>query len=183
MYTRGVDRSLTLLGLLQVQPSYGYDLKQGYDGLFGVDKPIAFGQVYAILARMLRDGLVDVLGQEAGSGPDRKRYEITEQGSAHLRAWIFTPDNPSSALQSDLFAKTVIALLVNEDAESLLDAQRTECIARMRALTREKKQAALSEVLIIDLALFRIEADLRWIELTSARLTELKSDLAQRWQR
>lgn len=175
-----MDKSQTLLGLLQVQPSYGYDLKQSYDSHFGVRKPIAFGQVYSILARMVRDGLIDALGEEAGSGPDRKRYAITDQGRSHLRTWIFTPDTPSVTLQSDLFAKTVIALLVDEDAESLLDVQRTEHIARMRTLTREKQRASFAEALTIDLALFHIEADLRWIEMTGARLTEFKKELASR---
>ena len=37
--------SLTLLGLLEREPSYGYDLKRDYDALFGRDKPLPFGQV------------------------------------------------------------------------------------------------------------------------------------------
>jgi len=180
VYTLSVNKSQTLLGLLQVQPSYGYDLKQGYDSHFGARKPIAFGQVYSILARMVRDGLIDALGEEAGSGPDRKRYATTERGRSHLRTWMFTPDIPSATLQSDLFAKTVIALLVDENAEDLLNIQRTEHIARMRTLTREKHQASLADILTIDYALFHIEADLRWIEMTSARLTELKKELALR---
>src|ERR1022692_3615995 len=49
---------LTLLGLLDREPSHGYDLKREYDSYFGRGKPIPFGQVYATLARLARDGKV-----------------------------------------------------------------------------------------------------------------------------
>lgn len=61
------------MGLVGAGPSYGYDLKYGYDRYFGSEKPLAFGQVYATLARLLRDGLIEMLGEQAESGPDRRR--------------------------------------------------------------------------------------------------------------
>lgn len=175
-----MNSSQSLLGLLSVEPSYGYDLKQSFDRFFGASKPLAFGQVYSILARMLRDGLAEALGEEAGGGPDRKRYQITRLGREHLTTWLFTPDVPSETLQSDLFAKTVIASLVGDDAEGLLDIQRSEHLARMRELTRLKIQADLMHVMMYDLALFRIEAELRWIDLTSARLEQLRQEVGQK---
>ena len=47
---------LTLLGLLEREPSHGYDLKRDYDAFFGRGKPLPYGQVYATLARLARDG-------------------------------------------------------------------------------------------------------------------------------
>ena len=47
-----------LLGLLEREPSYGYDLKRDYDIYFGRGKPLDFGQVYATLGRLTRDGKV-----------------------------------------------------------------------------------------------------------------------------
>ena len=41
---------LTLLGLLEREPSHGYDLKRDYDAFFGRGKQLPFGQVYATLA-------------------------------------------------------------------------------------------------------------------------------------
>jgi len=94
-----------------------------------------------------------------------------------VHEWLFTPDVPSEALQSNLFAKTVIALLLGNDAEQLLDLQRSEHMARMRELTRLKQEGDLLQVLMCDHGLFHIEADLRWIDLTGARLTQLKKEL------
>lgn len=172
-----MDNTQTLLGILGTGPSYGYDLKHSYDRYFGSQKPLAYGQVYATLARLMRDGLIAMLGEETGSGPDRKRYEITEDGRAHVAEWMFTPDVPESQLQSNLFAKTVIALLLGDDAPRLLDTQRAEHMARLRELTAAKRNASVMEVLVCDHAMFHIEADLRWIDLTAARLTELRTQV------
>lgn len=172
-----MDNALTLLGLACVAPSYGYDLKHTYDRYFGLKKPLAFGQVYATLARMIRDGYIAEVGTEAGGGPDRKCYQITAQGRQRLETWIATPDVPSEALQSNLFAKVVVALLTGHDADRLLDLQRARHMQQMRALTKAKQQADLLHVLLYDHALFHIEADLRWIEMTSARLDAMKAEL------
>jgi len=172
-----MNSSLTLLGLIAAESSYGYDLKALYDRLFGMRKPLAFGQVYSTLSRMIRDGYIELAGEEAGDGPDRKKYAVTPSGREHLTSWMFTPDIPSETLQGDLFAKTVIALLVDEDAEHLLDLQRASHLARMRELTHLKRDADLMRVLIYDLALFHIEADLRWIDMTAARLSSLNEEL------
>lgn len=169
-----MDNTLTLLGLLSTAPSYGYDLKHNYDRRFGSSKPLAFGQVYATLARLIRDGMIVTLGDEPGGGPDRKRYEVTEAGRARIAEWMFTAEVPAASLQSNLFAKTVIALLLDDDAERLLDVQRAEHMSRMRQLTAAKRGVDLERVLLHDHALFHIEADLRWIDLTAARLTELR---------
>ena len=48
----------SLLGLLEREPSHGYDLKRDYDHLFGRGKPLPYGQVYATLSRLARDGKV-----------------------------------------------------------------------------------------------------------------------------
>jgi DNA-binding PadR family transcriptional regulator len=172
-----MDNASTLLGLLSVAPSYGYDLKHTYDRYFGLKKPLAFGQVYSTLSRMVRDGLLAETGTEAGGGPERRRYEVTSDGRERLAHWMFTPDVPSESLQSNLFAKTVLALLTDRDAGYLLDLQRAQHMQQMRALTQAKQQADLLHVLLYDHALFHIEADLRWMDLTAARLDAMKADL------
>jgi DNA-binding PadR family transcriptional regulator len=178
VYSGLMNSSLTLLGLLSVGPSYGYDLKHAFDRFFGSEQPLAFGQVYATLSRLSRDGLITPVGEESGGGPNRKRYQVTDGGRQRLVEWMFTPEVPNESLQSDLFAKTVVALLVDQDAERLLDIQRSRHMQRMRDLTRLKQQSDLMHVLLYDHALFHIEADLRWIDMTSARLTQLKQEIS-----
>ncbi|AWE42776.1 MULTISPECIES: PadR family transcriptional regulator [unclassified Actinobaculum] len=172
-----MDTSLALLGLLGPAPGYGYDLKQSYDHWFGSRRPLAYGQVYATLARLIRDGLITLVAQEPGAGPERKRYEITEQGRKRVEEWMFTADPVADTLQSNLFAKTIIALLLGDDAQRLLDIQRSAHLARLRELTRAKQEADLRGALLADHAMFHIEADLQWIDVTEARLGSLRKEV------
>jgi DNA-binding PadR family transcriptional regulator len=173
VYCRGMSVPLTLLGLLEREPSHGYDLKRDYDAYFGRGKPLPFGQVYATLGRLARDGKA-VAGQaEPGAGPDRKRYEITDLGIAEVESWLAEPADPEPHLQTVLFSKVVLALMLGRPAESYLDAQRRAHLQRMRELTKLKQQGNLVDVLLADHGLFHLEADLRWIDMTTARLSAL----------
>jgi DNA-binding PadR family transcriptional regulator len=163
----------TFLGLLEAGPRHGYDLKRSYDERFGQDRPLHFGQVYSTLSRLLRDGLIEVDAVEPGGGPERKRYAITAAGVTDVQRWLSTPEKPEPYLQSVLYAKVVLALLTGRPAEELLDTQRAEHLRLMRELTRRKRDGDLAEQLICDHALFHLDADLRWLELTAARLAEL----------
>jgi len=164
---------LTMLGLLEREPSHGYDLKRDYDAWFGRGKPLPFGQVYATLGRLARDGKVIVGESEPGAGPDRKRYVITEQGVSEVESWLREPVEPEPHLQTVLFAKVVLALMSGRDAERYLDAQRAAHLQRMRELTELKRSGNSVDALLADHGLFHLEADLRWIELTTARLAGL----------
>jgi DNA-binding PadR family transcriptional regulator len=166
-----------LLGLIEPEPSHGYELKQAYDTLFGGGRPLSFGQVYGTLARLERDGHIAVQGAEPGVGPDRKRYVITQTGVTQLEQWLGTPEQPEPALQAVLFAKVVLALLSDRPAADYLDAQRSAHLARMRELTAIRRAGPLSRTLVADYGLFHLEADLRWIETTAARLDELRTEL------
>ena len=164
---------LTLLGLLEREPTHGYDLKRDYDAYFGRDKPLPFGQVYATLSRLTRDGKAVAGEAEPGAGPDRKRYVITELGAADVDAWLSEPVMPEPHLQTVLFAKVVLSLMLGRSAEHYLDIQRSAHLQRMRELTEIRRTATTVDALLADHGLFHLEADLRWIDLTSARLNAL----------
>jgi DNA-binding PadR family transcriptional regulator len=168
---------VTLLGLLERQSSHGYDLKRDYDAFFGRGRPLPFGQVYATLGRLARDGKVVISEVGPGVGPDRKRYIITERGATEVDTWLTEPVEPEPHLQTVLFAKVVLALLLNRPAEQYLDTQRAAHLRRMRELTEIRRTRGLVDALLADHGLFHLEADLRWIELTTARLDALAKEV------
>jgi DNA-binding PadR family transcriptional regulator len=170
--------SVALLGLLEREPSHGYDLKRDYDAYFGRGKPLPFGQVYATLARLARDGKVIPGEVEPGAGPDRKRYAITDAGKSEVDAWLAEPVEPEPHLQTVLFTKVVLALMLGQSAERYLDLQRGAHLQRMRELTELKRSGTLVDALLADHGLFHLEADLRWIDMTSARLGPLAEMVA-----
>jgi DNA-binding PadR family transcriptional regulator len=168
---------LTLLGLLEREPSHGYDLKRDYDTFFGRGKPLSFGQVYATLGRLARDGKVVIGDVEAGEGPDRKRYVITDAGATDVDAWLTEPVEPEPHLQTVLFAKVVLSLMLGRSAEDYLDLQRSAHLRRMQALTDVKRGGNLVDAMLADHGLFHLEADLHWIETTVARLDALTKEV------
>jgi DNA-binding PadR family transcriptional regulator len=169
--------SMTLLGLLEREPSHGYDLKRDYDTYFCRGKPLLLGQVYSTLGRLARDGKVVAGPIEPGSGPDRKRYVITDVGVTEVDAWLTEPVEPEPHLQTELFSKVVLALMLGRDAEAYLDVQRAAHVRRMRELTEVKRNGPLVDKLLADHSMFRLDADLRWIEVTAARLGQLAEEV------
>lgn len=168
---------LTLLGLLERQPRHGYDLKRDYDAYFGRGRSLSFGQVYATLGRLARDGKVVISEVGPGDGPDRKRYVITDAGATEVDTWLTQPVEPEPHLQTTLFAKVTLALMLNRPAEAYLDRQRAAHLRRMRELTELKRTGGLVDALLADHGLFHLEADLRWIDLTAARLDALAAEV------
>jgi DNA-binding PadR family transcriptional regulator len=173
----GMSIGHTLLGLLESGPRHGYDLKRAFDEKLGRDRPLHYGQVYSTTARLLKNGLVEVEGMEAGGGPERKRYAITDAGITDVEQWLAEPEKPKPYLQSTLYTKVVLALLTGRSADELLDNQRSEHLRLMRDLTKRKRTGDLADQLICDHAMFHLEADLRWLELTAARLDQLATEV------
>jgi DNA-binding PadR family transcriptional regulator len=169
----------TLLGLLETGPQHGYSLKKSYDAYFGRDRSLDYGQVYSTLSRLLRDGLVEEDGVQAGAGPSRRRYAVTAAGVTDVERWLGTPEPPELYLQNTLYAKVVLALLSGRSAQDVLDAQRAAHLRSMRMLTARKRAGDFADELICDHALFHLEADLRWLELTAARIDKLAATVTE----
>src|SRR5215475_2855087 len=130
---------LTLLGLLERGPSHGYDLKRDYDAYFGQGRPLRYSQVYATLSRLARDGKAVAGPVEQGAGPEGRRYVITDDGITDVERWLTEPAEPEPDLQSELFAKVVLGVLLDRPAGRYLDAQRAAHLQRMRELTELKR--------------------------------------------
>lgn len=169
-----------LLGFLEGEPRHGYELKRRFDEAFPAERSLPFGQVYATLARLRRDGLVDVAAIESGAGPDRKLYVISDAGVADLEEWLGDPSTPAAPTRSDLFVKVVIALLSGRDPHAVLDPQRAVHLARMRDVTDRRREADLVGAMACDLELAHLEADIEWIERAATRLAQERKGGASR---
>lgn len=174
-----MSASFVLLGILDQQPSYGYELKHSYDKLFGKEKPLAFGQVYATLSRLLRDQKITTNTPEQAAGPERKKYTITTKGRTELEKWLALPEDMHAEARPILFTKVVTAILLDTSPDEYLDIQRAAHIARMRELTEQRRKGDLAQLLQADYILFHIEADLRWIDNTAARLNTLIKEVRE----
>ncbi|MEU9626989.1 PadR family transcriptional regulator [Streptomyces luteogriseus] len=168
-----------LLGLLATGPSHGYDLKRRHDERFPKARPLAYGQVYTTLQRLVRDGLAEVDGTDSDGGPERTTYRTTDEGTRELARWAGEVTPPAPFVANEIFAKVVVAILSGGDPDGYLSAQRTAHMRRMRELTAVKaaEGADLASVLSADYALNHLDADLRWMNTTAARLTTLTAEV------
>ena len=162
------------MGLLEREPSHGYDLKRDYDTYFGRGKPLPYGQVYATLARLARDGKAVAGEAEPGGGPDRKRYAITPAGTAEVE------DVAGRAVRARAAPADRAVRQGGAGADARPPGRRATStpsgpahLRRMRELTEAKRTGPLMDTLLADYGLFHLEADLRWIDTTAARLGEL----------
>ncbi|MCX2925386.1 PadR family transcriptional regulator [Streptomyces sp. NEAU-W12] len=168
-----------LLGLLASGPSHGYDLKRRHDERFPEARPLAYGQVYTTLQRLVRDGLAEVDGTGSDGGPERTAYRVTDEGARELARWAGETAPPAPFVTNEIFAKVVVSILSGGDPAAYLRAQRAAHMARMRELTAVKSAAGAgpATVLSADYALNHLDADLRWMTTTAARLTTLTAEV------
>ncbi|WP_234320521.1 PadR family transcriptional regulator [Streptomyces sp. SBT349] len=173
--------SNVLLGLLSTGPQHGYELKRAYDEHLPRAKPLAFGQTYATLGRLERDGLIEQTGRDREGGPDRTLYAVTDAGRAALGEWLDTVEPPAPHVTSVLLAKVMVALLATGSgkARECLAAQRAAHSARLRELTAVKSDpsASLGDVVAADFAIVHLDADLRWLRTTLERVADLHREV------
>lgn len=165
-----MSTSTVLLALLEREPAHGYTLKHRYDERFAQQRPLAFGQVYASLARFERQGLAEVVDVERGEGPERKRYRITPDGVQLVSDWVYAAQEPGVFATSTLFARVAVALLSGRDPQQVLDGQRALHLQRMRELQARRRSATGSDLLAVTYELAHLDADLNWIEQAGRRL-------------
>jgi DNA-binding PadR family transcriptional regulator len=172
-----------VLGLLAGGVRHGYELKKAHDGCFPTARPLAFGQVYATLDRLVAKGFVRAVATERVDGPDRTVFDLTDAGRAELQAWLAEVEEPAPFVTNPLAVKATIALLAADadSARGYLRRQRAAHLERMRHYTRIKSDPAqpVAVVLGADYALAHLDADLRWLDVALDRVTALDQEVHQ----
>lgn len=213
-----MNAQLTLLGLLAIEPNYGYELKKLYDQFFGRDKPILTGQIYSTLNRLVRDHKVEPVPAVAlnsdpatdnaanstaaldaaatastlaahikakatakPQGPSQIQYQITPDGLATLHTWLTTPEEIGEHLRSTFYCKVMLALLVDGDPHQYIDSQRHTHLTAMRQLVRRQLIATdVAEQLLLDGAIYHIDADLKWMDKAEGKIDSIRRELCQK---
>ena len=213
-----MNAQLTLLGLLAIEPNYGYELKKLYDQFFGRDKPILTGQIYSTLNRLVRDHKVEPVPAAAlnsdpatdnaanstaaldaaatastlaahikakatakPQGPSQIQYQITPDGLATLHTWLTTPEEIGEHLRSTFYCKVMLALLVDGNPHQYIDSQRHTHLTAMRQLVRRQLIATdVAEQLLLDGAIYHIDADLKWMDKAEGKIDNIRRELCQK---
>ncbi len=168
-----------LLGLLDAEPCYGYELKAVFEQFLGGTWPLNIGQIYTSLGRLEDEGLVRSQVVPQGSTPDRKVYEVTARGRKELATWANTITDEPLKLREELFLKVaVLSLKDGKSARDVIHRQRIAHLARLADLgeLQNDPEHHPATGLLLEAAMLRTEAELKWLDAVESRLKDWGSN-------
>jgi len=163
------------LALLAKQPAHGYELKQALESTFGPGwPPLNFGQIYTTLSRLERDGLVRSQDVHQEGRPDKRVYELTQEGRQALQEWVDT-STTGTHIKDDFFMKVVLARLSGiAEPATLIERQRKEYLQAIKdmdnLITNQSPEDDPAALLLVEGAILHLRADLKWLDLIEERL-------------
>jgi DNA-binding PadR family transcriptional regulator len=85
---------IALLGMLNLEPMSGYDLRHEIKESIGYFWQESYGQIYPTLKRLHARNLVTKKKARQSKGPTRYVYSITAKGQAELKKWLAAEPEP-----------------------------------------------------------------------------------------
>ncbi len=130
--------SYAILALLAAKPQSGYHVARQMRLRLGVLWQAKHGQIYPELARLVKQGLVEVERVDTRAGPPRRVHAITAAGRAELTKWIVK--SPQTRPAND-------ELVVKAYALRRVPAKAAETLLREQLSAHEQRLAALEQLL------------------------------------
>lgn len=169
-----------VLGLLSKRPRHGYELHAAFEAVVGGEEnwDVKPAQIYTTLARLEKSGLAVEEGIEQDAGPEKRIYAITPAGRQALQDW-FARAIELEHQRDEFFIKLIIGLVSGvADPYQLINTQRAQLYRQLHAMhircSRADPKRELGKILLLDKAVMHLEADLRWLDMTEARLDEIR---------
>jgi DNA-binding PadR family transcriptional regulator len=168
-----------LLALIAKTPTHGYDLLQTYDELFSSAlAALNAGQIYTTLQRLERDGLVKKHDIEQTGKPDKRIYELTDEGHQELSNWFAEPLR-GPRIKDNFFLKLINAQISGlANPLQLIIEQRRHYLQTLHNLNdlalRPGMLGDASKSLLIQGAILHLKADLDWLEICEERFSQAK---------
>lgn len=157
-----------VLAMLAKEPSHGYELRSALRNALGqLGEVMNDGQVYVILARLEKAGLV-VSERAAGQADrsDRKTYELTAAGQQRVTDWLGELDWPKPDIAEFHLKLVAVAAAKLADPLVIVNAQRRELLRRLRIAQRAAMAEPDQQIsrLLLEGVVLRLQADVRWLE-------------------
>jgi len=155
-----------VLGILTLGEAHGYDICRRLQKGIGPIWTLGKSQVYALLSRLERDGLVahERMGQE--NLPARNMFRITPTGEEVFREWVDAPVNHVRDMRLEFLTKLWFARQTDPDHErTLIEQQLAVCGEKVKRL--EDLEASCSteiESRSIGFRLTIVRTAISWLE-------------------
>lgn len=159
-----------LLGFLRRRPMHGYEIHQQLSDPAGLGLVwrMKQSQLYALLAKLEREGYVVATLEPQEPRPPRKVFHLTEQGCAAFEVWLTSPVPRGRELRLDFLAKLYFARQEGVDVvQRLVARQRRACLEwldEQRRSAEQLRERHHFEWLVHQFRVGQIEAMLAWLD-------------------
>ncbi|MFZ5911261.1 MAG: PadR family transcriptional regulator [Chloroflexota bacterium] len=133
-----------ILAFLEFQPMSGYDLKKFFDVSVAHFWSATQSHIYKSLEGLEKKGWVESQTIQQEGKPNRKQYQVTDEGRAELRRWLVTPLPTEPVRRACLIQIFFSHFNTNDEIAALFEARMKEMRERIHILKTEA-QAAIDE--------------------------------------
>ena len=155
-----------VLGALERGPAHGYDLYHYLSANLGAIWTLGLSQIYALLSRLEKEGLITHQRQAQGKRQDRKIFVLTDAGREIFKDWVRRPVVHVRDLRLEFLCKFHFARTRGRGAERrLIKAQMSVLEVRyQRMRSKAKSTKAFMETQILRFRLSQTAAAMTWLK-------------------
>jgi PadR family transcriptional regulator, regulatory protein AphA len=174
-----------LLGILNLYPMSGYDLKKFCDQVVSQFWNENYAHIYPVLRQLEKDGLATTQTAQTAGRPVKRIYSITEKGKEELKAWLLRPaEEPPRRYEFILklfFSADVPAEHLAEDIrkfketnQKALELYEWSEKASSAGMTQENEKSRTLMKMTISAGRYESEAMIKWCDETLEILKSMK---------
>lgn len=158
-----------LLGFLYQEPTHGYELHLRLKNELGQLWHASQSQIYNILKRLEKNQYINGQQRTQEGLPDRKVFQLTEDGRKYFETWLRTPSGSSvRSIRVEFITRMYFATSIDMHlATSIIKEQETEIKSGLARITRLYEYTPPDQVynrLSLDLRIRHLESTLTWLE-------------------
>jgi PadR family transcriptional regulator AphA len=167
-----------MLGMLH-EPYSGYDIKKRFDQSLRSFWRAELSQIYPLLQKMEKEGLLRSTSDESDIGPTRRVYKRSAKGRKELQAWLL--DGPTVGTEKIAYLAQVFFLAnLNDDEKAIkfmqeLREHMAEWLTTLQSAEKGWREndprypdnlpaADFYSQLTLDLGLTKVRANVEWCD-------------------
>lgn len=160
-----------LLGLLNIHPQSGYDLKKSIEHTVGFFWSESYGQIYPTLATLEQEGAITKVKTSQQSTRQRQVYTITKKGQNVIKEWLALPV-ALPKVRNELLLKVFFGKTVSKEVSIQHILQYLEQTQRLHGILKQIEQMIVQHpkynpkkpynLLTVQFGLLATEAEMKW---------------------
>ncbi|MBW1730137.1 MAG: PadR family transcriptional regulator [Deltaproteobacteria bacterium] len=154
-----------LLGALMSGPKHGYEILQFLDSSLGSTWYVGTSQLYSLLKRLEREGLVVSSVEPQETRPSKRVFSITPEGKKAFESWVYCPTEHVRDLRIEFLAKLFFFHYLSLKGGSQLLVAQIQVLEQIKERLKEKQQKEKDpySMLVLRFKMTTLEAWLQWL--------------------